>query len=40
MHTAALAVREHIPIGRLLDQVAPFPIYNESWLKGLERLRL
>jgi pyruvate/2-oxoglutarate dehydrogenase complex dihydrolipoamide dehydrogenase (E3) component len=40
IHTAALAVREQIPIDRLLDQVAQFPTYNEGWLKGLERLKL
>jgi pyruvate/2-oxoglutarate dehydrogenase complex dihydrolipoamide dehydrogenase (E3) component len=40
IHTAALAVREQIPIDRLLDQVAQFPTYNEGWLKGLERLEL
>lgn len=38
IHTAALAVRERIPIERLHDQVAQFPTYNEGWLKGLERL--
>ncbi len=40
IHTAALAVREHIPIERLLDQIAQFPTYNEGWLKGYERLKL
>ncbi|MEX2289148.1 MAG: NAD(P)/FAD-dependent oxidoreductase [Mycobacteriales bacterium] len=40
IHTAALAVREQIPIERLLDQVAQFPTYNEGWLQGLERLEL
>jgi pyruvate/2-oxoglutarate dehydrogenase complex dihydrolipoamide dehydrogenase (E3) component len=40
IHTATLAVREHIPIERLLDQVAQFPTYNEGWLKGIERLKL
>lgn len=40
IHTAALAVREQIPIARLLDQVAQFPTYNEGWLKGIERLKL
>ena len=40
IHTAALAVRENIPIERLLDQVAQFPTYNEGWLKGIERLEL
>jgi pyruvate/2-oxoglutarate dehydrogenase complex dihydrolipoamide dehydrogenase (E3) component len=40
IHTMALAVREQIPIERLLDQVAQFPTYNEGWLKGIERLKL
>lgn len=40
IHTAALAVREQIPIERLLDQVAQFPSYDEGWLKGIERLEL
>jgi pyruvate/2-oxoglutarate dehydrogenase complex dihydrolipoamide dehydrogenase (E3) component len=40
IHTAALAVREQIPVERLLDQVAQFPTYNEGWLKGIERLKL
>jgi pyruvate/2-oxoglutarate dehydrogenase complex dihydrolipoamide dehydrogenase (E3) component len=40
IHTPALAVREQIPIERLLDQVAQFPTYNEGWLKGIERLKL
>jgi pyruvate/2-oxoglutarate dehydrogenase complex dihydrolipoamide dehydrogenase (E3) component len=40
IHTVALAVREHITIERLLDQVAQFPTYNEGWLKGIERLKL
>lgn len=40
IHTPALAVREQIPIERLLDQIAQFPTYNEGWLKGYERLGL
>jgi pyruvate/2-oxoglutarate dehydrogenase complex dihydrolipoamide dehydrogenase (E3) component len=40
IHTMALAIREQIPIERLLDQIAQFPTYNEGWLKGLERLEL
>lgn len=40
IHTAALAVRENIPIERLLDQIAQFPTYNEGWLKGYEALKL
>jgi pyruvate/2-oxoglutarate dehydrogenase complex dihydrolipoamide dehydrogenase (E3) component len=40
IHTAALAVRERIPIDRLLDQVAQFPTYNEGYLKALQRLDL
>lgn len=39
IHTAALAVREQIPIERLLDQVAQFPTYNEGWLNGILRLK-
>lgn len=40
IHTAALAVREQIPIERLLDQIAQFPTYNEGYLKALQRLDL
>jgi pyruvate/2-oxoglutarate dehydrogenase complex dihydrolipoamide dehydrogenase (E3) component len=40
IHTAALAVREQIPIERLLDQVAQFPTYNEGWLSAIQRLKL
>jgi pyruvate/2-oxoglutarate dehydrogenase complex dihydrolipoamide dehydrogenase (E3) component len=39
IHTAALAVRERIPVERLLDQVAQFPTYNEGWLNGIQRLK-
>jgi pyruvate/2-oxoglutarate dehydrogenase complex dihydrolipoamide dehydrogenase (E3) component len=39
IHTAALAVRERIPVERLLDQVAQFPTYNEGWLNGVQRLK-
>ncbi len=39
IHTAALAVREEIPVERLLDQVAQFPTYNEGWLNGIQRLK-
>jgi pyruvate/2-oxoglutarate dehydrogenase complex dihydrolipoamide dehydrogenase (E3) component len=35
IHTAALAVREEIPIARLVDSVAQFPTYNEGWLKAV-----
>jgi len=35
IHAAALAVREEIPMARLLDSVAQFPTYNEGWLKAL-----
>ena len=38
IHTAALAVREQIPLGRLLDQVAQFPTYNEGWLEAFKEL--
>ena len=40
IHTPALAIREHIPIERLLDQIGQFPTYNEGWLKGYGRLEL
>jgi pyruvate/2-oxoglutarate dehydrogenase complex dihydrolipoamide dehydrogenase (E3) component len=40
IHTAALAVREQIPIDRLLDQVAQYPTYNEGWLSAIQRLKL
>jgi pyruvate/2-oxoglutarate dehydrogenase complex dihydrolipoamide dehydrogenase (E3) component len=40
IHTAALAVREEIPIDRLLDQVAQFPTYNEGYLKTMQKLDL
>ncbi len=39
IHTAALAVRERIPVERLLDHVAQFPTYNEGWLNGIQRLK-
>ncbi len=38
IHQAALAVREQIPIDRLLDQVAQFPTYTEGYLKAMEEL--
>lgn len=40
IHTAALAVREQIPIERLTDQIAQFPTYNEGWLGAYRRLGL
>jgi hypothetical protein len=40
IHKAALAVREEIPIDRLLDQVAQFPTYTEGYLKALQKLDL
>ncbi len=40
IHQAALAVREQIPIDRLLDQVAQFPTYTEGYLKAMEELGL
>jgi pyruvate/2-oxoglutarate dehydrogenase complex dihydrolipoamide dehydrogenase (E3) component len=40
IHTAALAVREQLPIERLLDQIAQFPTYNEGWLKAFQRLKV
>ncbi len=38
IHTAALAVREQIPLGRLRDQVPQFPTYNEGWLEAFKAL--
>jgi pyruvate/2-oxoglutarate dehydrogenase complex dihydrolipoamide dehydrogenase (E3) component len=40
IHTAALAVRERLPIERLRDQVAQFPTYNEGWLKAFQKLKV
>ncbi len=40
IHTAALAVREQLPIERLRDQVAQFPTYNEGWLKAFQQLKV
>ena len=40
IHTAALAVREQIPVERLTDQIAQFPTYNEGWLGAYRRLDL
>ncbi len=38
IHQAALAIRATIPIDTLLDQVAQFPTYSESYLQALEAL--
>ena len=40
IHTAALAVREQIPVDRLLDQIAQFPTYNEGYLTAIQKLQL
>lgn len=40
IHQAALAVRAELPIDVLLDGVAQFPTYSESFLVGAEQLRL
>jgi dihydrolipoamide dehydrogenase len=40
IHTAALAVREQIPLERLRDSVAQFPTYNEGWLKAFQKIEL
>lgn len=40
IHQASLAIREQIPIDRLLDQVAQYPTYNEAYLAALEHLKL
>ncbi len=34
------AIREEIPVGRLLDAVAQFPTYSGAYLEALERLDL
>ncbi len=39
IHTAALAVREHVPLDRLRDQVPQFPTYNEAWLEAFKALK-
>lgn len=38
IHQAALAIRTHIPIEVLLDQVAQFPTYSEAFHAALEQL--
>ena len=38
IHQASLAIRARIPLETLLDQVAQFPTYSESYLAALERL--
>jgi pyruvate/2-oxoglutarate dehydrogenase complex dihydrolipoamide dehydrogenase (E3) component len=40
IHQAALAIRCHIPIEVLLDQVAQFPTYSEGFHAALEKLDL
>ena len=40
IHQAATAIREEIPIERLLDTVAQFPTYSGAYLEALERLDL
>ena len=40
IHQAALAIRAHIPLDVLLDQVAQYPTYSESYLNALESLPL
>ena len=40
IHTPALAIREHIPVERLLDQIAQFPTYNEGWYAAYRQLDL
>jgi dihydrolipoamide dehydrogenase len=40
IHQASLAIRTHIPIDTLLDQVAQFPTYSEGYLEGLEALEV
>lgn len=40
IHQASLAIREQVPVVRLLDQVAQFPTYSEGYLAALEDLEL
>jgi dihydrolipoamide dehydrogenase len=40
IHQAALAIRAHIPIDILLDQVAQYPTYSEAYLNALEQLAM
>ena len=40
IHTPALAIRERIPVERLLDQIAQFPTYNEGWYAAYRQLDL
>ena len=39
IHPAAQAIRAHIPLDVLLDGVAQFPTYSESYLQALEALQ-
>jgi pyruvate/2-oxoglutarate dehydrogenase complex dihydrolipoamide dehydrogenase (E3) component len=40
IHQAAMAIREEIPIKRLLGTVAQFPTYSGAYLEVLEQLEL
>jgi len=40
IHQASMAIRARIPLDTLLDQVAQFPTYSESYLTALEALDL
>ncbi len=40
IHQAAMAIREEIPIERLLGTVAQFPTYSGAYLEALERLEI
>jgi dihydrolipoamide dehydrogenase len=40
IHTAALAIREAIPIDRLTDGIPQFPTYSEGYILALEQLDL
>jgi pyruvate/2-oxoglutarate dehydrogenase complex dihydrolipoamide dehydrogenase (E3) component len=40
IHQASLAIRARTPLDTLLDQVAQFPTYTESFLTALEKLDL
>jgi dihydrolipoamide dehydrogenase len=40
IHQAAMAIREEIPITRLLDATAQFPTYSGAYFEALEQLDL
>ena len=40
IYQAAMAIREEIPIEKLLDATAQFPTYSGAYLEALERLQM